>query len=287
MEMEKARIQWNLTLKLLSPMQIGAGTLGMIEKTELYIPGRVVWGAFTATLVQKYVVNSGNLEYQQAGQQLGPWEKHFSSFFPSLDGHPACYLPVFQRNQRIWKQENQLLGDESISDTEMQAMFMTGIAGHATDPDRMATFDESLHETDLIAPLISEGNSFVSVCFKGTVQLPDTIQINDSQIQLDQGAIEDVFNRCRLGGGRKRGRGMVMLQEIQKSDTLDSDLTCRTFGPDATLITAPNHIVKKDHRKIQGRAFLASYRQYCNSKGFGRNFTDASLCWEVGSVIFK
>ncbi len=44
---------YTITLKLKSPLQIGAGTLGMIEKTELFIPGRVLWGAFVSTIVQK------------------------------------------------------------------------------------------------------------------------------------------------------------------------------------------------------------------------------------------
>jgi hypothetical protein len=288
--MEKYVHQWRLVIELLSPMQIGIGSLGMVEKTGMYIPGRVMWGALTSTLVRQQISKPEYKHFKKVGESLGPHEKFLSSFFPSFDNGKSEWLPVFEGNSRSWvkyiceKKEFDL--QNKRSEEEMQAILISGQSGNATDPERMATFDKSLHETDMISPLTRKGEKLIPVCFTGTMQLPEKLNIPEGkQIDINGEILKSVFNQCRLGGGRKRGWGIVRLISIKNESILDETLNTRKYPYGNVLLTSATHPVEEKVPILNGRAFLATYRQYCKNKGQGRSFTSAQLCWETGTLI--
>ena len=288
--MEKSVHQWRLVIELLSPMQIGIGSLGMVEKTDMYIPGRVMWGALTSTLVRQKILEPEYKHFEKVGESFGPHERFFSSFFPSFDKGKSEWLPVFEGNNRSWvkyiceKKEFDL--QKKRSEEEMQAILVSGQSGNATDPERMATFDNSLHETDMISPLIRKGKKLIPICFAGTMQLPEKLNIPEGiQIDINGEILKSVFNQCRLGGGRKRGLGIVRLISIKNESILDETLNTRKYQDGKLLFTSATHQVEEKVPIYNGRAFLATYRQYCKNKGQGRSFTSAQLCWEAGTLI--
>jgi hypothetical protein len=289
--MEKTVTQWRLVLALRSPMQIGSGSLGMVEKTEMYIPGRVIWGALTACLVRQKIMTPTYNQFAKVGDLLGLHETFFSSFFPSFDMGVSEWLPIFTTNNRSWVKylcgENRFDFQQTRSEKEMQAILISGQAGNATDPTRMATFEESLHETDMISPVIREGKKLIPVCYTGVVQLPEKISIPEEDIHFDitENTLHTVFNQCRLGGGRKRGWGMVRLLSIQKETNQEEILNTRDFPDGYKLLTSSVHPVQQTASIFNGRAFLAVYRQYCKKKGLGRQISAAQLCWETGTVL--
>jgi len=288
--MEKNIHQWRLVIELLSPMQIGVGSLGMVEKTEMYIPGRVIWGALTSTLVRQQIPKPEYKHFKKMGESLGSHEKVFSSFFPSFDKGKSEWLPVFEGNKRSWVkyicEKNKFDLQKRRSEEEMQAILISGQSGNATDPERMATFDKSLHETDMISPLIKKGEKFIPVCFTGTMQLPEKLNISGgTQIDINEGILKSVFNQCRLGGNRKRGWGIIRLVSIKNEPTLHETLITRKYPGGNVLLTSATHPVEEKVQIFNGRAFLATYRQYCKNKGQGRSFTSAQLCWKTGTLM--
>lgn len=285
--MTSEKIQWDITLQLLSPLQIGAGTLGMVERTELFIPGRVIWGALTATLVQRALINPSYDDYLRVGKQISPHETHFGTFFPSVDKGVTCWLPIYQQGQRVWRPRADPACNETLTEEEIRNRLVTGLAGNATEPDRMATDDGSLHETDMIAPVIRSGNMFFPVCFRGVVSLPASITINNHVQEVNEETLAAVLNQCRLGGGRKRGWGSVKVHSISRRESAARSLTYQNYGLDYVLLTAPVHPVKAEHIGSTGRTFLAVYREHSGSKGSGRDFSASTLCWETGTLIPK
>lgn len=291
LNMEKSVRQWRLVLELRSPMQIGVGSLGMVEKTDMYIPGRVIWGALTATLVRQKILTPSYSNFQKIGGLLGPHETFFSSFFPSFDKGISEWLPIFNKNNRSWVKYicgEKIFDPRQIrSEKEMQAILISGQAGNATDPIRMATFDESLHETDIISPVIREGKKMIPVCYTGVVQLPEKISIPEDDIHFDISAdtLDSAFNQCRLGGGRKRGWGIVRVISVKNESPLEETLNTRKYPDGSELLTSSTHPVQEKDSIYNGRAFLAVYRQYCKRKGLGRQLSAAQLCWETGTVL--
>jgi|GEM_PF-1336325 hypothetical protein len=296
---------WKATIELCSPMQIGAGTLGFVEKTELFVPPRVLWGAFTAAMTRKLCGSMGD-DYKEIGALLGGStpEKCFSTFFPSEDSGATFWIPRYNNGERYWYRHSDyktLFPEEKPrSEAEMRSRLVTGITGQATDPERMATTHNTLHETDLIKHRVRDKEdqpgrfSLITICFTGFLALPETIGLNGKSMRFDENNLKDLINSLRLGGGRKRGHGIIKcfsgplivnpgitnFAEIEHPDPAMNE---------KKILLTPNHkVVSTKGNIVDGRAFLAVYRQYDNTvknKGYGRDFSEGDLCWEVGCVI--
>ena len=149
-----------IRLKLISPMQIGAGSLGMIEKTHLYIPPRVIWGAFTNTLTQFIFGNPADDDYVKVGKAVETGK--ISSFFPEIEGRRI--IPVTPEQK--WISED---GTRSFPDGLVNSMFLSSVTSTAIDPRWMAAKRATLHATDLIQPFMtsSEPGKYIPVFFSG------------------------------------------------------------------------------------------------------------------------
>mgnify|MGYP003971631371 CR=1 FL=1 len=277
--------RWALTLRLLSPMQIGAGTLGMIEKTELFIPGRVLWGALTNMLTRQLCHRPTGREFLAIGSALGKDGSRTGTLFPSTDGGKSVWRPRFSANDRVWINSHDL---DPRLDGDMRRLLATSVASNSTDPTRMVTDDRSLHSTDMISDLFrGKDGKIHPVCFKGTVELPETLSVAGQDVRLDGSVITTALNAARLGGGRKRGWGQIEVIALETTD-VTGDLHTEPLpnGKGTWLLTA-NCAVAAGHGNALGRAFLAVHRQYdnTNGKGYGRSHTSARLCWEIGTLL--
>jgi len=271
---------YEIILELKSPLQIGAGTLGMIEKTELFIPGRVLWGAFVSTLVQKHFIMPGKDIYLQVGNSLK--KNDFSTFFPSLDGGKSDLKPVFEKNLRDWIIVNKKF---SKTESEMNSLLLCSVASNATNPERMATDDSSLHTTDMISQYVNDGfKKNIPVTFKGYLSLPASIIINDKKLSLGEKNIIEIINSMRIGGGRKRGWGIIECVNIQKDK---SDIDFEYFESKNHKYNRREIPVTENDANINGRAYLAVYREYDNNsnRGFGQKFSEPILSWRIGSCF--
>jgi hypothetical protein len=308
---ENARNRWRLTLRLRSPLQIGAGTLGMVEKTELFIPGRVLWGALTNTLVQLHAPRPVRPDHFTAvGEQLVENGAHFGTLFPVTGGVEDAWRPRYcaDESTRLWFRGKEST-EESISEQALRQRLIVSHTSTPYDPlrgmyDLVATGvpiavsgDETgddgndddpgmLHATDLIAPRHREdaGRVLHPTCFTGYLDLPEFINIGDVRIPFDEVLMRRVAGALRLGGGRRRGWGEVALVAFLRAE---GPLREEPLPEGGRWILAPDHAVHREHEGALGRAVLAVYRKYDNTPdgGYGRATTNARLCWEVGSVL--
>jgi hypothetical protein len=275
---------WRIVLKLLSPMQIGAGQLGMVERTELYIPGRVVWGAITATVTAQMSTIPQDSDYKSIGQQLGDPVIDFGCFFPSFDQGTSFYYPIHTGSDVQWlnnRQTSATLSNESIA-----ARMLFSVCSTAIDPFRMASMDSMLHATDMIAPAwFDKGlRKCQPICFVGEVTVPESLEAYGRSFLLDQRSIASVLNRCRLGGGRKRGWGIISVVDAECLEPSDR-LASRWIGHDNGYVLLSPCPVREGDGCVQGVAKLAVYREHCSRKGFGQALSKPELMWQPGAIM--
>ncbi len=296
--MEEHLTEWEIVIRLTSPLQVGAGTLGMVEKSELFIPGRLLWAVLTAHLTRFLKTRPLKDDYDKIGAQIGPWESAFSSLFPSFDYGQSCRIPVFTGNRRVWypaavgESGLKIESDsrKSLAEAEIENLLLSGLSGNATDPRRLATSSGSLHETDLISPVFhNENNALVPLMFIGCFRLPGKVKLTGQvEVALDEQRIIDTLAGSRLGGGRKRGWGQIKVERLRRlAGRLPEDLSRQKFGDHGTVLTSATLPVAEEQAgaEIHGRAQLATYREHSREKGSGGAFSRPRLCWQVGTLI--
>ncbi len=284
--------EWEVTLRLLSPLQIGAGTLGFVEKTELFVPPRVMWGAFVNTLVRLSFNPAKADHFKEVGATLrgDDISRRFSPFFLSPDGMQVC-TPRFDKGERKWElragaYDGAKPAIETLTEAILRSRFVRGLSGQATDSDRMATSKNTLHETDLIQPLFRKEGvgrwTAESVFLCGYLRLPEKA----GDVPLDTDTITRVLDRMRIGGGRKRGWGLVACKKLVKATDPHENLAYREEDAKTVLLSGDTKV--EAGQAVDGRAYLAVFREHGNTKdhkGSGRSFTAGVLCWEAGSVV--
>lgn len=261
-----------IRLRLLSPLQIGAGALGMIEKSLLYIPGNVIWGAFTNTLTQMLYGTPAAGDYVTVGNEVSSGK--ISSFFPELGGNR--YVPHIPK--QCWITEKG--SPQNISFAEMDSLLLTSVTSTAIDPACMSAGAGTLHATDLINYFYKDLDSgkINPVFFSGYMELPEKI----CDVKIDAETVSRIFTCSRIGGSRKRGWGRCAVEKV----TLEQ---YENFGfissREGKLLTADLEF--DGTQKVCGEIRLISRREYDAEKGSGRKFASAKLFWSTGSMIYE
>ena len=260
-----------IRFRLLSPMQIGAGSLGMIEKSLLYIPGKIIWGAFTNTLTQMIAAPPRPEDYLRIGAALD--FRRISTFFPDIDGRRM--MPVIPEQKWICSD-----GGNSISFRCMNAALMTSTSATAIAPGWMAAARGTLHASDLISPYRTDsaGNRF-PVCFSGFMEFPDSID----GLPLDPETIRRVFDSARIGGGRKRGWGRIRVDSLERQAASYEGYQ-QIALPGGRLLTAD--MAFSPDLRVSGEIRLVSRREYDPQAGSGHHFSEPELVWSAGSMIY-
>lgn len=290
------RIRWRVVLELQSPLQIGAGNIGMVEKTAIHIPGRVIWGGLVNTIVRAHSGNSLSAQtFVNVGTALGTdGALHFGSFFPSTDSGVTAWQPRYSpaTGRRQW-----VCGETERGEDEMRRWFTIS---HAATPYwvRKNGQDSTLYATDLVAPKFrfDEQSKPRPLYFVGEIDLPEAIQVGGGQITLDEPLLRTIFSRMRLGGGRKRGWGRILPRQIARvvaEGLLNESAWKDSAGADYRwLLSSDVPVVETGENKAIGRAFLATYRKFDNAAGnrcagraYGQAFTHPELHWEIGTLV--
>ena len=131
-------LKWyKLVFKQLAPIHIGNFRWGVVNQTEIFIPGQVIWGALVKRYMElKRITNTCKVEKTK---------KHFeviSNFFPSFDGNNI--LEPHYRDGEFH------LGD--FSEREFRFLFTFADFRTSIEPIFRKAKDEHLYEFEYISP---------------------------------------------------------------------------------------------------------------------------------------
>jgi len=133
--MSKGNKEWyKLIFKQNQPIHIGKSNWGVINETEIFIPGWTMWGALTNT----YLRNRGFKDLNSAKEKF----ETITNFFPSFDGE-TILAPNYKDGEFC-------LGD--FSESEFRLFFIDTSLKTSVEPILRKAKDEHLYEFDYILP---------------------------------------------------------------------------------------------------------------------------------------
>lgn len=166
-----------VVLRLRSPMHIGAGKVGNLQRTRPYVTGRNLWGALTARLTRDED-EQGKPEpqrYREIGDRVHD-KLAFTYFFPTKGQRDTIAL---------WPW-----------DDGFRYTFLSTYAGTALDYARTAAQEASLHEVECITPHTRDGEA---VYLTGYIFQAEASNLN----------WQSALHRLQVGGERGYGWGHV------------------------------------------------------------------------------
>jgi hypothetical protein len=262
---------YKVILRLRSPLHIGQGKVGNLQRTRSYVTGRNLWGAFTARLTRDNDADGTPAPeaYGQMGQRVHN-ELAFTYFFPTTEENGDI-------NRWPW-------------DNSFRYTFLSTYAGTALNYARTAAKEASLHEVECITPHTRDPNG------EGTpVYLTGYIFQRDGS-DLDW---EAAFQSLQIGGERGYGWGLVepVGDDKPASDVfghpiqLDGERPVVQIRADAPLLA---HALAADFDD-EGHALLKGAvegpveplvgRETGPDDRFGVQISQARVCYAPGSRV--
>jgi hypothetical protein len=204
-----------IVLRLRSPLHIGAGKMGNLQRTRPYVAGRNLWGALTARLTRDGDSQGKPApeEYEAMGGRVHD-ELAFTYFFPTTDSEGD--QPLFpcldaQGNRGYgWDGSGAPLLDESA----FRYHFLSTYASTALTYPQQSAAEGTLHEVECIVPHTLDNG--VPVYLAGYVFAQDGAPDWKSALK-----------RLQLGGERGYGWGRVEVVEpagIQEMEEREAPL---------------------------------------------------------------
>lgn len=275
-------MQWKayrLVYQLKSSLHIGWHTLGYINLTRHYIPGKNMWASFTDNLTRSKKEEKGLGGYEKYGKLLKDGAL-LSYFYPSFD----AVKPLLPR----YTDKGLFYGAEKMPVSEFEKLSISSFGKTAIMPESNTKLDESLHEMEFIAP------RFDSIYFIGYVFIAE----NATGPALDSEVINTIFNEIFVGGERKYGWGRLKLYG-RPTEAAGKFFGHDFYGlannrPEITVRCndyLPAHLELDDaaNLKIKGSIETVVGREWIPNDGLGdvigpgRRISNATLCWTPGS----
>ena len=229
---EENKKWYKLVFKQNQPIHIGKVNWGVINETEIFIPGWTMWGALT----NAYLRESGFKNEEEVEKKF----EVITNFFPSFDGET-----ILEPNYRDGEFH---LGD--FSESEFRLYFVDTTLKTSIEPILRKAKDEHLYEFDYILP--APKKEFEEIVrkkgFKNVLYWVGLIALTE---------IEGNFLKSRLkiwvGGDRRYGFGELEVKEvvsiekekleneiIQKRKDLDSGFRELKFIKDEMVKSSKN-----------------------------------------------
>lgn len=179
-----------VVFRLRSPLHIGRGKVGNLQRTHPYVTGRVLWGALTARLTRDAANNSGpaadSREYQRVGGEVNR-----SLAYTYL--YPATFIEEQNRYVIAWPWEDG---------SAFRRRFLGCYAATALVYPQQTAAEGTLHEVEFISPHTLDTGAPVFLC--------GYIFQREGCCNL---AWPSACERLQLGGERGYGWGDVELIE--------------------------------------------------------------------------
>jgi len=221
-----------IVLRLRSPMHIGAGKLGNLQRTRPYVVGRNLWGALTARLTRDDDLEGkpDPRKYQEVGEDVHS-ELAFTYFFPTTD--PKGGQPLFPNldARGHWSYGGDGSGAYTMDASAFRYRFLSTYASTALDYMAYSAQEASLHEVECLTPHTRDGTP---VYLTGYI-----FQRAGSGLKW-----QDALHRLQIGGERGYGWGRVEVSTL--TDIQESKVPL--FGTD--------HVVRLDESRVRIRMDL-------------------------------
>lgn len=194
---------YRVILQLRSPLHIGCGKVGNLQRTRPYVTGRVLWGALTMRLTRDTFNGRGpatdSCEYMKLGDQVHRYLS-FTYFYPALKSKDGYFA------QWHWDKEYAF-----------RRRFLSSYQGTALAYPQQSAAEGMLHEVEFISPYTLDTGE--PVFLKGYV-----FEKKGCDLKW-----KSALKRMQMGGERGYGWGSVEL--IDASQSMDESL----FGGLATF----------------------------------------------------
>ena len=261
---------YKIVLRLLTPLHVGAGALGNVQRARPYLLGKTLWGALTARLTRDVPGLGG--DYVAVGHQVDE-ELALSYFYPAV-----C------EQVDIWPWD----GPDNFA-----WRYLGTYAGTALDYVHSAAEEGSLHETEFIAPVTRDGCEVYLVGY--------IFEQMGSSLPWRK-----VLSQLQLGGERGYGWGQV---KVERLDCLSADAALferfelSNGHADRPVLRAVEeapllaHALAADftahgklHRAVQGvsgsvEPLVGRETRVNEKRGFGAYLPRARICWQPGCTI--
>ena len=268
MNNEKPWQVYKIVLRLLSPMHIGYRKMANINYTRYYVPAKTIWGALTNAIVE----DSGKGNFKEVGEALKESLRISYFFFTKNKTGEEPLIPEYT--------DQNLNFGRDLSKADFEREFLDTYASTAVKPEYFTAEEQSLHEAEIICP-------FSKITAKPTYLVGYIFEKqNASNIHDWQTAIQNL----QIGGERKYGFGRVTgrLKPVGDSESI----FCKyDFMPDIPALKVnkgdpvPAHTKEIDMEILAGETEALVSRETKESNEFGKEISDAKLCFTPGTVL--
>lgn len=197
---------WTLhqvTWRLESPLHSGFAKLGNIQRTRMYITGRMLWGALTARLTRDQASN----DYVTVGNAVKENLAFSYGYLCLTEDGSQPLLPVYTEQGLCYR-----LSDQTLTEREAQRLCLSSYASTALDYANNSAVDGSLHEVEFISPrTLCDWNSA-----KSGKPLFLTALIAEKENANGVEGWRDACCRLELGGERTYGFGKLTRTECKQ-----------------------------------------------------------------------
>lgn len=183
---------YRVVFKLKSPMHIGCGKVGNVQRTRPYVTGRVFWGALTMRLTrEQHQPATDSRLYQAIGEEVHQ-QLAYTYFYPATksDGDYQIHFP--------WEDEDRF-----------RRRFLSSYASTALVYPQQAADEGLLHEVEFLSPRTLDSGEQVYVV--GYV-------FEKEGCNLDWGGS---LGQLQMGGERGYGWGDVIPEEKEEIKPLE------------------------------------------------------------------
>jgi hypothetical protein len=261
---------YQVILRLHSPLHIGCGKVGNLQRARPYVTGRVLWGALTMRLTRDEdrggsPANDAS-DYRRVGEQVHQ-NLSFTYFYPAIKSE--------EDYQVVWPWENE---------SHFRCRFLSSYQGIALSYPQQSAAEGMLHEVEYLSP--STLDTGEAVFLKGYV-------FEKEGCALDWRA---ALRRLQMGGERGYGWGTVTLVNIctVTDGALFGNRAIFKGGDDVPLIYLPagerllahtvaaNLPATGDVEPLVGREWRSENK---TGRHIGQHVAFTDICFGPGSVI--
>ena len=271
-----------LVFKQNQPIHIGSVRWGVVNETEIFIPGSTMWGALTNLYLQVQAkADEVNFEKSDDLERVSSLFKEVSNFYPCTN----------QKGENIlfpnYKKGSFYLGD--ISEDKFRHYLTDVIVQTAVEPVSRKAKDESLHEFEFILPqpkTYKENDTlgFKNLYWVGVIRVEE----NSASIKFLDRCIREKLPLF-IGGDVKYGFGEVELiekKELTKEETkewwIDENENISVYEDEPSP-----YFIELDHRYVdikEGEIVIVPEMEFRKSTPTLR---EALFCASVGSRVVK